>query len=122
VSGLINFVRNIGGSILISLTNAYVTQRGQWRQDYLSSYTLGASANFQRQANAFRGIFDVSDGKANAMHLAQGQVYRQLQAQAQVLAHVDVYYLVAVAAVLTVPVAFLLTKNRPAAERVVMME
>ena len=92
VSGLINFLRNIGGSILISITNAYVTQRGQWRQDYLSSYTLGASANFQRQTNALRGIFDVSDGKANAMHLAQGQVYRQLQAQAQVLAYVDVYY------------------------------
>ena len=32
VSGLINFVRNIGGSILISLTNALVTQRTQWHQ------------------------------------------------------------------------------------------
>jgi MFS transporter, DHA2 family, multidrug resistance protein len=73
-------------------------------------------------AGAFRGIFDVSDGKANAMHLAQGQVYRQLQAQAQVLAYVDVYYLLALAAVLMVPVAFLLTKNRPAAERVVVIE
>ena len=33
VSGLINFVRNIGGSILISLTNALVTERAQWHQE-----------------------------------------------------------------------------------------
>jgi DHA2 family multidrug resistance protein len=122
VAGLINFVRNIGGSILISITNAFVTQRGQWRQNYLSSYSSAASLNFQRQVDALRGVFDLSDGKSNAVHLAQGQVYRQLQAQAQVLAYVDVYYALAVAAALMVPLAFLLTRNRPGGERVQMME
>ena len=39
VSGLINFVRNIGGSILISLTNALVTERAQWHQSTLSKNT-----------------------------------------------------------------------------------
>ena len=33
VAGLINFVRNIGGSILISLTNALVVERANFHQD-----------------------------------------------------------------------------------------
>ncbi len=44
VSGLINFVRNIGGSILISLTNALVTERAQWHQSQLSKNTTLADA------------------------------------------------------------------------------
>ena len=32
VSGLINFVRNIGGSILIAVTNAQVTSRSMWHE------------------------------------------------------------------------------------------
>ena len=38
VSGLINFVRNIGGSILIALTNAMVTERGQFHLDQMRKY------------------------------------------------------------------------------------
>src|SRR5271169_3764250 len=35
VAGLINFARNIGGSILIALTNAQVTSRSLWHQQHL---------------------------------------------------------------------------------------
>ena len=79
VSGLINFVRNIGGSILISLTNALVTERAQWHQDVLSAKTTPAGRNYQQQIDGLRGIFDMSAGKANGLHLAQGQLYSQLQ-------------------------------------------
>ncbi len=122
VAGLINFVRNIGGSILISLTNALVTERGQWRQDQLSKYLGPADANYQDQIKAFRGIFDTSAGKPNSLQLAQGQIYNQLQGQAHALAYVDVYFVLGFAAVLMVPLAFLLRKNRPGGERAVMME
>ncbi len=37
VAGLINFARNIGGSILIALTNAQVTSRAMWHQQHLQS-------------------------------------------------------------------------------------
>ncbi len=62
VSGLINFVRNIGGSILISLTNALVTQRTQWHQDVLSAKTRLAGRNYQQQIDALRGVFDIECG------------------------------------------------------------
>jgi MFS transporter, DHA2 family, multidrug resistance protein len=120
VSGLINFVRNIGGSILISLTNALVTERAQWHQDTLSKNTILAGSNYQQQIDALRGTLDVTAGKANGLHLAQGQLYQQLQAQTQALAYVDVYYVLAFAAVLMVPLAFLLDKNRPGGGAVMM--
>ena len=122
VSGLINFVRNIGGSILISLTNALVTERAQWHQDVLSKNTTLAGRNYQQQIDALRGTLDVTAGKANGLHLAQGQLYQQLQAQTQALAYVDVYYVLAFAAVLMVPLAFMLDKNRPGGGGAVMME
>ena len=37
VAGLINFARNIGGSILIAVTNAQVTSRAMWHQQHLQS-------------------------------------------------------------------------------------
>ena len=37
VAGLINFARNLGGSILIALTNAQVTSRSMWHQQHLQS-------------------------------------------------------------------------------------
>ena len=37
VAGLINFVRNIGGSILIALTGAQVTSRATWHKQHLQS-------------------------------------------------------------------------------------
>jgi DHA2 family multidrug resistance protein len=122
VAGLINFVRNIGGSILISLTNALVTDRAQWHQSALSKNTVLASSNYQQQIDALRHTFDVSAGKANGLHLAQGQIYGQLQAQTQALAYVDVFYVLAFASLLMIPMSFLLNRNRPGGGGAVMME
>ena len=38
-----------------------------------------AGRNYQQQIDALRGVFDTSAGKANGLHLAQGQLYNQLQ-------------------------------------------
>jgi MFS transporter, DHA2 family, multidrug resistance protein len=122
VSGLINFVRNIGGSILISLTNALVTERAQWHQSTLSKNTTLAGSAYQQQIDALRSTLDVTAGKANGLHLAQGQLYQHLQAQTQALAYVDVYYVLAFAAALMVPLAFLLDRNRPGGGGTIMME
>jgi DHA2 family multidrug resistance protein len=62
----------------------------------------------------------VTAGKANGLALAQGQLYNQLQAQTAALAYVDVYYVLGFAAVLMVPLAFLLDKNHPGGGPVMM--
>jgi DHA2 family multidrug resistance protein len=122
VSGLINFVRNIGGSILISLTNALVTERAQWHQSTLSKNTTLAGSIYQQQIDSLRHTFDMTAGKANGLQLAQGQLYNHLIAQTQALAYVDVYYVLCFAAILMVPMAFLLDRNQPGGGGSVMME
>jgi DHA2 family multidrug resistance protein len=122
VSGLINFVRNIGGSILISLTNALVTERAQFHQDVLAKRTSLADPIYQQQVDALRNTLDGVAGKTNGLHLAQGQLYQQLLAQTQALAYVDVYYVLGFASVLMVPLAFLLSRNQPGGGGTVMME
>ena len=114
IAGLINFVRNIGGSILISLTNAMVVERAQFHQNQLLKYIVPSNPNYQNQISALTtGVFDVRSGPGNAGTLAGGTIYNQLIKQSQTLAYVDVFYVLCAASLLMVPLAFLLRKNNP---------
>jgi DHA2 family multidrug resistance protein len=113
VSGLINFSRNIGGSVLISITNAMVTERGLWHQNVMRKYLTPSGAYFQNRVSALTGLFTDSVGKANAGAMAQGEIYNQLNQQATALAYVDVFWMLCAAAILMIPLAFLLDKNNP---------
>jgi len=115
ISGLINFVRNIGGSILISLTNAGVTELGQFHQNQILKHLTPSSANMQNQISALSNVFSRSAGSANANHLAQGQIYNQIQQQSQTLAYQDMFFILSLASLIMVPLTFLLRKNKPGA-------
>jgi DHA2 family multidrug resistance protein len=115
ISGLINFVRNIGGSVLISLTNAEVTQRSMFHQEQLTKYMIPSGAPFQQHMSTLTSFFDGRSGPANANHLAGGQIYNQLQQQSQTLAYVDVFYILCAASIVMIPTAYLLSRNRPGA-------
>ncbi len=113
VAGLINFVRNIGGSILISLTNAAVVERAQFHQNQLLKYLTPTNANLQQQIQSLSHYFDRTGGPGNSGNFAQGRIYNQLIQQASVLAYVDVFYIMCGAAILMVPLSFLLARNKP---------
>ena len=113
VAGLINFVRNIGGSILISVTNAIVTERAQFHHNQLLKYVTPSSANYEHQINVLTGFFADRGGPGNAAAMAAAQIYNQLLQQAQQLAYVDIFYILCGAALLMIPASFLLSKNNP---------
>ncbi|MBX6358759.1 DHA2 family efflux MFS transporter permease subunit [Pseudacidobacterium ailaaui] len=115
VAGLINFVRNIGGSILISITNAGITELGQFHQDQMLKHLTPSNANLQRQISALSGVFTHSAGSANADYLAQGQIYNQLLQQSQALAYKDMYFILCAASLIMIPLSLLLRKNKPGA-------
>jgi MFS transporter, DHA2 family, multidrug resistance protein len=115
VSGLINFSRNIGGSILISLTNAFVTESGLWHQNQMRKYLTPTDPYFHNRVNALEDIFTTSAGKGNAEALAQGQIYNQLNQQATTLGYVDVFWILCAAAIVMIFLSFLLDKNNPSA-------
>ena len=52
-------------------------------------------------------------GPANANYLAQAQIYNRLQGQANLLAYVDVYYVLCALSLLMVPLSLLLRRNNP---------
>ncbi len=56
VAGLINFARNIGGSILIAITNAQVTSRSMWHEQHLQQTMTNASIGFQQHSQALSGF------------------------------------------------------------------
>ena len=122
ISGLINFVRNIGGSILIALTNAEVTQRGQFHQDQLMKYMTPSGSNYQRMQGMYQGVYTTASGAGNAAQLANGKLLNNLQAQSQTLAYVDVFWILCLASLIMIPMAFLLKRNEPGAGGQVVAE
>jgi MFS transporter, DHA2 family, multidrug resistance protein len=78
VAGLINFARNIGGSILIAITNAQVTSRTMWHQQHLQSTMTPASIAYQQHVKALTGFFGGSFGGPNGAGLALASIYNQL--------------------------------------------
>ncbi|HEV2485712.1 MAG TPA: DHA2 family efflux MFS transporter permease subunit [Terracidiphilus sp.] len=115
VSGLINFARNIGGSIMIALTAAQVTSRATWHQQHLQNAMQSGSIAYQQHAQALSGFFGNHFGGPNGMAMALANLYQQLNRQAQMQGYQDVYMELSWMSVGLVALAFLLSKNRPGA-------
>jgi DHA2 family multidrug resistance protein len=113
VSGLINFVRNIGGSILIAVTNAQVTSRASWHQEHLQNAMQSGSIAFQQHSQALGGFFGGAFGGPNGSGMALASLYNQLNRQAQMQGYQDVYMELSWMSVGLVVLAFLLSKNLP---------
>ncbi len=114
VSGLINFARNIGGSILISLTNAEVTNRTLFHEARLQNYMSTANQQFANQLQSLGQFLQGAStayGGVGAM-AARGSIYQQLNQQAAVMGYCDVYRLLAWATGGMFFLAFLLAKPK----------
>ena len=115
VAGLINFVRNIGGSILIAVTDAQVTSRSLWHQQHLQAAMVPASSAFQQHVQTMSGFFAGHFGPANGTAMALASVYNQLNLQAQTQGYQDVYMELSWASMILIGLAFMLSKNKPSA-------
>jgi DHA2 family multidrug resistance protein len=111
VAGLLNFMRNIGSSVGTSLVTTLVAQRAQVHQVTLSTHATMFNPSFR---NAVGGLAHqlapggpVSAGRAHAYAM----VYRAIVGQATVLAYVDTFALLGVAAALMFALTFALKKN-----------
>jgi DHA2 family multidrug resistance protein len=113
VAGLINFVRNIGGSILIAITGAQVTQRATWHQQHLQNAMSSAYIAFNQQTQALSGYFGSQFGGGNSRSLALASIYNQLNRQAYLQGYQDVYMELSWMSVGLIFCAFLLSGNKP---------
>ncbi|HVU48538.1 MAG TPA: DHA2 family efflux MFS transporter permease subunit [Terracidiphilus sp.] len=113
VAGLINFVRNIGGSILIAITNAQVTSRAMWHQQHLQQDMVPGSIAYQQHLQALSGFLGGHFGGPNGGGMALASIYNQLNQQAQMQGYQDVYMELCYMSIVLIGLAFLLSKNRP---------
>ena len=116
VSGMINFMRNIGSSVGTSMVTTVIARRSQFHQTMLVGH---ASPGNQTFLNALNGLtsrltaFGLS--LPDAQRRAYARTYQAVQAQAATLAYIDVFWLLAVGASIMFLMSFLLAKNNPRA-------
>jgi DHA2 family multidrug resistance protein len=113
VAGLINFVRNIGGSIFIAVTGALVTNRDLWHQARLQESMSPLNVPFQLYRQGLTGVLGQDFGGPQGGGMASGSIYNMLQLQTGMLAYQDVYKMLMWMAIGMIVFAFLLSKNKP---------
>jgi len=123
VAGLVNFMRNIGSSVGTSMVTTLLARREQFHQAALSYHTTGFDTALQGQvAGLSRQLVAGGSTPADAPHLAYGLIYQSMQGQAQTLAYIDTYMVLAIAASIMFLLAFLVRRNDPRTGGAVVME
>src|ERR1700744_461105 len=112
-SGIINFVRNVGGSIFIAVTGAIVTNRSLFHQAHLQEHMRPGDPAFVNRVNALTSFFGGTGRGPGPGHMAQAVIYQQLNQQATAMAYQDIYRLLSWMAMGMVACAFILSKNKP---------
>jgi MFS transporter, DHA2 family, multidrug resistance protein len=90
-SGIFNLVRNIGGSIGISIAQTELTRRSTYHQNQLTNYVATTQYWFQERMSTLTNFLSHKTNPANAAAAAQGQIYSQLGQQSLLWAFVDVF-------------------------------
>ncbi|GGA74877.1 EmrB/QacA family drug resistance transporter [Edaphobacter acidisoli] len=90
-SGLFNLMRNVGGSIGISLASTLLVRRADVHQTLIAGSVPRTGQNFQNSLTGATHALSSYFGKANDGHPAAALLYEQLQRQALSWAFVDVF-------------------------------
>jgi len=119
VSGMVNFMRNIGSSVGTSAVTTLLARRAQSHQLLISCHATNYDRAFRDQVNGLAAQL-VSSGASvpDARTGALSRVYQQVLSQAQTLAYIDTFMILAIAAGLMFILSLLIRKNDPAPGRV----
>jgi len=90
-SGIFNLVRNIGGSIGISVAQTLLVRRSDYHQNQIINYVSRSQQWLQQQTNAMSSVLRHFVARPDAQHSAQSNLYKELGQQALLWAFVDVF-------------------------------
>jgi DHA2 family multidrug resistance protein len=111
ISSMINFVRNVGGSIGIAVIGTLVARGTQRRQNYMTAHLQPGNPRFQQLVNGFSAtLHSQGMSPADATHQAYGRIEFIAQQQASALAFTDVLSSLAVMVACLIPFAFVMKK------------
>jgi DHA2 family multidrug resistance protein len=116
-SGLMNLARNIGGSVGISVVTTVLDRRTQFHLHRLSSHLSAGSLPMQNTLQGAARNFEAHGfSPADAMHKAYALLQGNVVRQATMLAYIDNFWLLGVAIIVMVPLAFLMKRPRTGGE------
>lgn len=110
-SGLYNLLRNVGGSVGISITNTMLARHSQLHQTNLIQNLTPSSRVYQQQLRQGATALAPKIGAAMADAGILGRIYHSLNVQALLLSYVDDFRYLAVASFMCLPVVFMLRKT-----------
>jgi DHA2 family multidrug resistance protein len=112
VSGLVNFMRNIGSSVGTSVVTTLLARRAQFHQSMLSDHASNYEPTFRNQLNELAAQLNHAGASVpDAQIQAYARSYQSVQIQSQTLAYIDTYMVLAISAGLMFVLAFVVRKN-----------
>lgn len=90
-SGVLNLMRNVGGSVGISLVTTFSARFAQAHQTTLVSHLTPYDPAYQSAVRTASGFFAAHADKVTAQQQTLGSLYNQLLTQASMLAYLDIF-------------------------------
>ena len=116
VSGTINLLRNIGGSVGISMVETMIARRDQFHQDVLSAHVTRARQAYRNMNGGLSAdLFHRGLSQPQAASQTTLRIYNSVITQANVLSYIDVAWLIGVMCLVMIPLILLLKQNNPKA-------
>ena len=113
VSGISNFIRNLGGSVGISMLTTFLARQSQIHQTNLVAHATAANPQFNRMLHGSTANMAKSgSGPVLALQQAYDQVMGLIQQQAALLSYVNAFYVISVIVACLIPLPFLLKKPK----------
>jgi MFS transporter, DHA2 family, multidrug resistance protein len=114
-SGLYNLLRNIGGSVGISVVNTVVARHEQIHRADLAHNVSGGNAALSQQLNGLQSLLQQGSGSSGAplstaAERAYGLINFTVAQQSRLLSYVDDFRYLAVVCAVCVPLVFVLKK------------
>jgi MFS transporter, DHA2 family, multidrug resistance protein len=110
-AGLYNMARNLGGSVGLALLGTFIDRRNTFHEDVIRDSLSANSLIGQDHLTASAASFFAQSGDmAYAKLQAIGQLTVQMQVQAVVITYSETFYVLGVALLLCIPLAFFLKK------------
>ncbi len=116
VSGMVNFMRNIGSSIGTSIVTTMIARRSQYHQQILVGHITADTEAFRDALRRLTNSIRYSGlDRADAHNQAIARVYGLVDRQAHTLSFMDTFWVLGVLCAIMFVLAFFLKKNDPTA-------
>ncbi len=116
VSGMVNFMRNIGSSIGTTIVTTMIVRRSEYHQQILVGHVVPDAPAFRRNLQGLTNSIRHSGlGAVDAHNQAIARIYILVKQQATTLSFMDTLWVLGVLCAIMFVLAFFLKKNDPGA-------